>query len=113
MSFRLYLAQRATAIVLVPLIVVHLIVIFYATAKGLSAASILARTRGSIGWGLFYSVFVIAAAVHGAIGVRNVFAEWGPANLKRDPRIANLILWGIGIGLTLLGLRAVYAVVLS
>lgn len=111
MNFRLYLLQRATALVMIPLIVVHLVVIFYATAKGLSAASILARTRGAWGWGLFYSVFVVAASVHGAIGVRNVFAEWGPPSLKRDPRILNLILWGMGAGLTFLGLRAVYAVV--
>jgi fumarate reductase subunit C len=112
-SFRLYLLQRATAVLLVPLIAVHLIVIFYATAKGLSAASILGRTRGSVGWGAFYGVFVLAAAVHGAIGVRNVLAEWGPASIKRDARILALILWGTGVGLAVLGLRAVYAVVLS
>ena len=113
MNFRLYVLQRATALILVPLIVVHLIVIFYATAKGLSAASILGRTRGSMGWGAFYSVFVVAAAIHGAIGVRNVFAEWGPDVLKRDPRLLTLILWGTGAGLAALGLRAVHAVVVS
>lgn len=113
MNFRLYVLQRATALILVPLITVHLIVIFYATAKGLSAGSILARTRGSIGWGAFYSVFVLAAALHGAIGVRNVIAEWGPDAAKRDPRVLTLILWAVALGLTLLGLRAVYAVVLA
>lgn len=113
MSFRLYLLQRATASLLLPLILVHLIVIFYATAKGVSAAGILARTRGSIGWGLFYSVFVIAAAIHGAIGVRNVFAEWAPAHLKSSTTLQTLILWATGLGLTLLGLRAVYAVVIA
>ena len=113
MSFRLYVLQRATALILVPLLLVHLIVIFYATAKGLSAASILARMRGSVGWGAFYALFVFAAAVHGAIGVRNVFAEWAPAHLKSNPRLLALVLAGVGIGLTLLGLRAVYAVVLS
>ncbi len=113
MNFRLYFLQRATALVLAPLIAVHLIVIFYATAKGLSAASILGRTRGSVGWGAFYSVFVCAAALHGAIGLRNVFAEWGPDALRRDTRLLTLILWATGLGLTLLGLRAVFAVVLS
>jgi fumarate reductase subunit C len=111
MSFRLYVWQRASALVLAPLVLVHVIVIFYATAKGVSAAGILARTKGSIGWGLFYGVFVLAAAVHGAIGVRNVFAEWGPAHLKRDSRVLSLILWGMGLGLALLGLRAVHAVI--
>ena len=111
MSFHLYLLQRGTALLLVPLILVHLIVIFYATAQGVSAAAILGRIRGSIGWGLFYGVFVLAAAVHGAIGLRNVFAEWGPARMKRDPRLIAVILWGAGVGLAALGLRAVYAVV--
>jgi fumarate reductase subunit C len=113
MSFRLYLLQRATALILVPLIAVHLIVIFYATAKGLSAANILGRTRGSIGWGAFYSLFVVAAALHGAIGVRNVLAEWGPVALKRNPQLLAVCLGATGIGLAALGLRAVYAVVLA
>lgn len=113
MSFQLYLVQRATALVMIPLLAVHLAVIFYATAKGISAASILARTRGSLAWGTFYTLFVIAAALHGAIGVRNVFAEWGPNSVRRDPRVLGLILWGTGIGLALLGLRAVYAVVMA
>jgi fumarate reductase subunit C len=110
-TFRLYVAQRATAALLVPLIVVHLIVIFYATAQGVSAASILGRTRGSIGWGLFYSTFVLAAALHGAIGIRNVVAEWGPLGVRRSQRTLTLILWATGLSLTALGFRAVYAVV--
>lgn len=113
MSFRLYVLQRATAIILVPLIAVHLVVIFYATATGLSAASILSRTQGSPGWGAFYALFVVAAAIHGAIGLRNVAAEWAPAPLKSSGPLLDLILWGSGLGLGLLGLRAVYAVVLA
>jgi fumarate reductase subunit C len=112
MSFRHYVWQRASAMVLAPLVFAHLIVIFYATASGLSAASILARTRGSIGWAAFYGVFVLAAAVHGAIGVRNVLAEWAPQAVRRDPRLLAAIQWVFGLGLTLLGLRAVYAVVM-
>jgi fumarate reductase subunit C len=110
-SFRLYLLQRATALLLAPLILVHLFVIFYATAYGVSAASILGRTRGSVAWGLFYGVFVVAAAMHGAIGIRNVVAEWAPRAIKRNETLLMLILWGVGLGLTALGLRAVYAVV--
>ena len=72
MNVRLYLLQRATAVVMVPLIAGHLAVIFYATRTGLSAADILARTRGSLGWGVYYALFVAAASIHGAIGVRTV-----------------------------------------
>ena len=111
MSFRLFLLQRVSAAILAPLVLAHLVVIFYATAQGLSAAAILGRTRGSGGWALFYGLFVLAAAVHGAIGVRNVLAEWGPRSLKQDDGRLNAILWGTGIVLAVLGLRAVYAVV--
>ena len=46
--------QRVTAALMVPLILVHLAVIFYATRSGLTAADILARTRGSVVWALNY-----------------------------------------------------------
>ena len=78
MNVRLYLWQRLTAAVIAPLVLVHVAVIFYATRKGLSAADILARTRGSLTWAFFYGVFVVAAAIHATIGVRNVLTEWSP-----------------------------------
>lgn len=108
MNVRLYLVQRATALVMVPLILVHLAVIFYAARKGLSAAEILGRTRGSWAWGLFYAAFVLAAAAHGAIGVRSVAGEWGGLS----GRSLDLVMWAVGLLLAGLGLRAVYAVVL-
>ena len=52
MNVRLYILQRATAAIMAPLVLAHLVVIFYATSRGLSAAEILGRTRGSIGWGV-------------------------------------------------------------
>ena len=113
MNLRLYILQRATAALMLPLIVGHLIVIFYATRKGLSAADILGRTRGSVGWGLYYALFVTLASVHGAIGVRSVLREWAPARLARNARALDLVMWGFGVVLMALGLRAVAAVVLS
>ena len=53
MNIRLYILQRATALIMAPLVLAHLFVIFYATSRGLSAADILGRTRGSDGWGSF------------------------------------------------------------
>ena len=108
MNVHLYLLQRATAALMVPLIVVHIAVIFYATRKDLSAADILGRTRGSVGWGLYYGVFVAAAAVHAAIGVRTVAVEWG----RFAKRGADMVMWSVGGALLVLGLRAVAAVVL-
>ena len=108
MNVRLYILQRATAAIMVPLVLAHLVVIYYATSRGLSAAEILGRTRGSFGWGAFYAVFVLAAATHGAIGVRVVASEWTGLRGRR----LDFLMWGVGLVLALLGLRAVMAVVL-
>lgn len=111
MNIRHYFLQRLTAALMVPLIAGHLFVIFYASRKGLSAADILARTRGSLLWGLYYGAFVAAAAVHGAIGVRAVLREWAPRRFAKNPRALDLAMWGFGGLLLALGLRAVVAVV--
>jgi fumarate reductase subunit C len=108
MNVRRYLWQRATAAIMLPLVLLHVAVIFYATRQGMSAADILARTRGSIVWASVYGVFVMAAAVHVSIGVRNVLTEWSPL---RD-RGAGILANAFGLALLALGLRAVAAVVL-
>jgi fumarate reductase subunit C len=108
MNVRLYLWQRATAAVMAPLVLAHIAVIFYATRHGMSAADILARTRGSIGWATFYGVFVLAVSIHAAIGVRNVLSEWLPLNERRIDACAVFF----GLVLAALGLRAIVAVVL-
>jgi fumarate reductase subunit C len=107
MNVRLYLWQRGTAALMVPLLIVHLAVIFYATRRGLSASDILARTRGSIAWAAFYGVFVAAAAVHASIGLRNILAEWTPFG----PRNSGFVAIAFGIVVAALGIRAVIAVV--
>jgi len=108
-TLRLYLLQRLTAALMVPLITGHLVTIIYATHHGVSAAEILGRTRGSLGWALFYGLFVLLAAVHASIGVRSVTADWTP--LRGRP--LTLLMFGFGAVLLLLGARAVYAVVAS
>ena len=109
MNVRLYFWQRLTAAIMAPLVFVHLCLILYAGGKGLTAAEILARTRGSLAWALFYGLFVAAAAVHASIGLRNVLAEW----TRIDVRWLDPVAVTAGALLALLGMRAVYAVVLS
>ena len=104
---RLWVAQRATAVILACCVVVHLATMVYAVRGGLSAAEILGRTRGSVAWGTFYSVFVIAAAVHGAIGLRTIASEW----LGVRGGGAEILMTVVALVLTLAGLRAVVAVV--
>ena len=108
LTLRLYMLQRLTALIMVPLIVVHIVVMIYAIQGGLSAAEILGRTKGSILWLLFYGSFVLAAAVHGAIGLRVVAHE----TLKLNGAVLELLTWLIAAGLAGLGLYAVWAVTL-
>ena len=107
MSFRLYILQRLTAMLMLPLIAAHIATIIYASHKGLSAAEILGRTRGSVAWAAFYGSFVLLAATHGAIGLRTVAAEW--TGLRGRGLDALVIV--AGVVLAALGVRAVYAVV--
>jgi len=51
---------------------------------------------------------VLAAATHGAIGVRTIASEW--AGLRGGK--LDLLMWGFGLTLATLGLRAVAAVLL-
>ncbi|HKJ53407.1 MAG TPA: succinate dehydrogenase [Gammaproteobacteria bacterium] len=106
-DFRLYIAQRLSAAILAPLVLLHLGVMIYAIQGGLSAEEILARTRGSLLWGGIYGLFAIAVAVHAATGMRNILREW--ARL-REPWLA-LASWAFFGGLLFAGLRAVAAVV--
>lgn len=107
MTLRLYLLQRLSAALMVPLIAGHLATIIYASHNGLSAAEILGRTRGSLGWAAFYGLFVLLASVHGAIGVRAIAADWTPLR----GRALTVLMWIFGLTLFLLGARAVHAVV--
>jgi fumarate reductase subunit C len=102
----LWIAQRATAVILAFCVLVHLVTLIYAVRHGLSAADILGRTRGNAAWAAFYVIFVAAVAVHGAIGLRTVAAEW----LRFRGAAAEAATAAVAIGLLLMGLRAVVAV---
>ena len=106
---RLYLAQRVSAMIMAPLVLLHLAVMIYAIQGGLSAEEILARTRGSLFWGTIYGLFVLAVSLHAAIGLRHVLLEW----TRLLPRWLNCIRLVFAIGLIGLGARAVFAVVVG
>ena len=109
LTLRLYMLQRITALVMAPLVVLHLAVMIYAIQGGLTAAEILGRTQGSVLWFLFYGTFVTAVSIHGAIGLRVIAFEWG--GLK-GPAL-EVVMWIVGFGLFALGARAVWAVTLA
>lgn len=100
----LWIAQRASAAVLALCVTVHLVTIVYAVRGGLSAAEIFARTHGSAAWLAFYTVFVLAVAVHAPIGLRPVMTEW----LKWRGPSRDVFALLFGIVLAGLGMRAVW-----
>jgi fumarate reductase subunit C len=104
---RLYLLQRITAMIMAPLVLLHLAVMIIAIQGGLDSAEILSRTRGSLFWGGTYGLFVLAVSVHAAIGIRVVLFEW--LSIK-DIKLT-LLSWLVFAVLLMMGARAVYAVV--
>lgn len=106
LGVRLFLAQRITAMLMAPFVLGHLAVMIYAIQGGLSAGEILGRTQGSVLLFLFYGGFVLAVAIHGAIGLRVIAFEWGGL----QGRALEVFMWATGLILLILGARAVWAV---
>ena len=102
----LFVAQRYSAMLLGPLVIMHLLVIIYASRNGLTAEEILARTQGSFFWFGFYLLFVLAVTVHAPIGVRNILNEW----TRISARAVNVVCVLLALLMLMIGLRAVLAV---
>jgi len=103
---KLWYWQRLSAMALAICVVVHLAVIIYASRGGLTAGEILGRTHGNAPFAAFYSVFVVACAVHVPIGLKTIAVEW----LRWRERNASIAAVIIALALLVMGLRAVYAV---
>ena len=98
--------QRISAMVLALCVLVHLAVMVYAVRGGLSGAEILARTRGGAPFAAFYTLFVLACAVHVPTGLANIAVEWG----RWRPQSALWAARAFALVLAVTGLRAVWAV---
>lgn len=104
---RLWYAQRISAMVLALCVLAHLVTIVLAMKGGLTAAEVLARTRGSWLAAAFYGVFVLSAAVHAPIGVAKILEE----HLGWRGRGIVVFMHVFGLALLVLGLAAVWGVV--
>ena len=102
----LWIAQRASAALLALCVVVHLITIIYAVRHGLSGEAILARTRGNAVGLAFYTLYVLAIAVHAPIGLRTLCQEW----LGWRSASLNWFTAALALALFAFGLRAGWAV---
>jgi fumarate reductase subunit C len=106
---RLWYWQRISAMVLALCVLVHLVTIVYAVRSGLSAEALLGRTRGNLPFAAFYVVFLLACVVHVPIGLARIGEEW----LGISATTASVVAHVFALLLLLLGLTAVYAVVLA
>ncbi|MDE8346162.1 MAG: succinate dehydrogenase [Acidocella sp.] len=106
MNSALFIAQRMTAVILAFAVAIHLVTIIYAAQHGLTAGHILQRTHGNLAFLALYSTFVIAAAIHGPIGLRNILREW----LGWWGHRIDASLFAFALMLLALGLRAAYGV---
>ncbi len=99
LNVRWYVVQRLSALIMVPLVLVHLTTMVVVIQGGLDSAEILSRTQGSVFWGLFYGLFVVAVAVHAAIGLRVIVHEWlqvAGVALEMFTFVAGTVLLGLG-----------------
>ncbi|MBS7792027.1 succinate dehydrogenase [Roseococcus sp. SDR] len=101
---RMWAVQRITAAFLGLAVIVHLVTIMLAIRGGLSAAEILARTRGAELWFGFYVLFALCAGLHGAIGLRNIAGEW----LGLRGRTVDALWMGVGLATAAFGIRAAW-----
>lgn len=103
---RLYLLQRISALIMAPLVLLHLAVMIVAIQGGLDSAEILSRTRGSLFFASVYGLFVITVSIHAAIGLRVVMFEW----FHIKGRALSNLSWFAFVVLLVSGVRAVISV---
>ncbi len=100
---KLWVWQRLSAAVLAVCVLVHLAMIIYAVQGGLSAAEIIGRVSGNAIWFAFYSVFIIAVAIHAPIGVRTILNEMTGLGAK----VTHMIMAVLCLIILVMGFRAV------
>ncbi len=95
--------QRYSAVALIPFVLTHLATLLLIGSAGLSANDVLSRTRGSLVWMIFYSLFVGLLALHSAIGIWQV----GRLINRVSPWLVAAVAWLFALATLGLGARAV------
>ena len=108
LEIKLWLAHRLTGMALGLFVIIHLITIITVIQGGLSAAEIMERTNSNFIVAVFYGLFVIAAAVHSAIGLRTVAQEV----LKWNGISLNVVILTFFSFLCVVGMAAIIGLVL-
>ena len=94
-----WLFQRITGALLAIFLFTHVKVLhwdFDFTTQGLiDFAFVLDRLQGSIGWAIFYFLFIVSALFHGLNGLWAVVLDFRPAKKIQVAWLS--IMWAIGI----------------
>ncbi len=68
-------ANAHSALVMAPVVIVHLGFVICAIRGGSSAGEILGRTQGIVARGLFYALFMVSVALHAGPGLRTQYTR--------------------------------------
>jgi succinate dehydrogenase hydrophobic anchor subunit len=102
-----WLLQRITGAFLAVFLFTHVKVLhwdFDFTTRGLiDFAFVIDRLSGSIGWGIFYFLFILSALFHGLSGLWAVILDFRPSVGMQRTWLA--VLWVVGILMAYYGLR--------
>lgn len=102
-----WLLQRITGAFLAVFLFTHVKVLhwdFDFTTQGLiDFTFVIDRLSGSIGWGIFYFLFILSALFHGLSGLWAVILDFRPSVGMQRTWLA--ILWVVGILMAYYGLK--------
>jgi succinate dehydrogenase / fumarate reductase cytochrome b subunit len=101
-----WLGQRATAVIVIVTILIHLVLTHYVAIGKLSYDNIADRLAG--GLVLANDLLLLVAVVYHALnGVRMVVLDWGLAG-RGARRGMDIVLWAIGITAVVYGIWALW-----
>ena len=110
-SVLFWLLQRLTGLFLAVFLFTHVKVLHWDynfTTQGLLDFSfVIDRLQGSLGWSVFYFLFILSAMFHGFNGLWAVILDFRPSRVVQQVWLA--VLWVVGILVAYYGLTTLSA----
>ncbi len=100
--------QRVTALLLVYFLGTHIVILHFIKKGTITFASVAEKFAANPGfYKLFYFIFIPSLVFHALNGAWSVIVDFNPPENVR--KVTGAALWLIGISATLLGLKAISA----
>ena len=101
-----WLGQRITGVFLAFFVIVHLNVLHFGGGeKFIDFNAVTQRLQSSVGWRIFYVVFLAVVLFHGLNGVWGIIADYRPS--PGAGKAIKAFLWILGIVATVYGIFAI------